>query len=275
MAKRLGIIAGKGQLPVLVSQMAVAKGFEPVIICLDGRSSTEFYSEQVADFQVTDIEAIITHFKSHACENIVMIGKVERPTLHPEMVLDETASAIIKEYLPKGDDAILRAILAVMQQAGLQIMPVSLLAPTHKLPQHYDNAIEVANYQESLSLAMHAHEQVSSLDMGQSLIVQGQRIIAIEAAEGTDAMIQRAAEHASSDDVLLFLKASKINQNKLLDPPVFGPDTFQQCLKAGIKVIVLEAEHCLLAMPFDDLASLCEQHHIRLVSVSFDKSHIS
>ena len=275
MANRLGIIAGKGQLPIMVSQMAMAKGLAPIVVCLDGRDEDGFASDHIAQFQVTDIEAIIAHFKGLDCQNIVMTGKVERPKLYPDMVLDKTASAIIKEYLPKGDDAILRAILAVMQQAGLQIMPVAMLAPTHKLPKNYDNEIGLSPPKESLSLAMNAHKSVSALDMGQSLIVQGMRIIAIEAAEGTDEMIARGGAHRASDGVCLFLKASKITQNKQLDPPVFGLESFQNCLKAGIEVIALEAEHCLLAMPFDELVSLCEAHGIRLVSVSFDEDDVS
>ena len=275
MAGRLGIIAGTGPLPIMVSQMAMAKGLAPIVICLDGRSTDGFAGEDITAFEVTEIEAIIAHFKALDCQNIVMTGKVERPKLYPDMVLDKTASAIIKEYLPKGDDAILRAILAVMQQAGLQIMPVAMLAPTHKLPKNYDNEVGISPPQETLSLAIRAHEAVSALDMGQALIAQGERIIAIEAAEGTDEMIARGGAHRASDGVCLFLKASKINQNKQLDPPVFGHKSFQNCLKAGIEVIVLEADHCLLAMPFDELASLCQANEVRLLSVSFDEDDVS
>ena len=85
-------------------------------------------------------------------------------------------------------------------------------------------------------------------------------------------MIKRAADYLMDSRDALFLKASKSNQNKLLDPPVFGAQTLALCVSSGIRIIALEAEHCLLAIPLSKLEDLCEAHQIRLISLSQDEA---
>ena len=269
---QIGIIAGAGDLPIATAKMAVVKGLTPSIISLDNRDLSDFGPCEAFHFAVTQIEAIISHFVSQNIENIVMVGKVERPQLTPDLIIDETAKQLLLQSHGVGDGAVLDAILALMEQSGLQVMPTSSLLTDHKLPANYDNGVGPEPSQASLVTAKITHARLGDLDVGQALVAQDERIIAIEAAEGTDEMIKRAADYLMDSRDALFLKASKSNQNKLLDPPVFGAQTLALCVSSGIRIIALEAEHCLLAIPLSELEGLCEAHQIRLISLTQDEA---
>ena len=269
---KIGIVAGAGELPKLVAAMAAAKNMSPVIVSLSPDSDwsqTGFAPEQLG---LTQIESILNHFTQNEVEHLVMVGKVERPNLSAEMVIDTTSAKLLKEALPLGDDAALRAVLITIQQEGLSVLPLQALMPEHKIPADYDNQQGNPADKEALTIAIKAHKRLSKLDVGQSLVAQEGRILAIEAAEGTDQMIARTRDLVCDNADALFFKASKTSQNKLLDPPVFGPDTIEMCRKSGITTIAIEAEHCLLAAPLAQIEALCASYHIRLLSVIIDEA---
>ena len=266
--QKLGIVAGAGALPALIAQMTLAKGLTPVIVTIDGHEHSDFSPLETQGFGLTQIESIIGHFQSQDVSDIVMVGKVERPVITADTVIDATSAKLLQETLPHGDDAALRAILQVVQQAGLRVLPVASLVPDQKLPVDYDNQQGQPADKDSISLAVKAHKRLSPLDVGQAVFVQANRVLAIEAAEGTDEMIKRAGTLVSNDGHCVFFKASKVTQNKLLDPPVIGLDTIQNCITAGVNTIAIEAEHCLLAAPLPQIEALCAGHDIRLVSVT-------
>ena len=274
--QKLGIVAGAGELPKLVVAMAAAKSLSPVIVSLSQASDWTQTGFTPAVFGLTQIESILAHFTQNQVEHLVMVGKVERPQISADMVIDATSAKLLQEALPLGDDAALRAVLGTIAQAGLTVLPLQALMPEHKVPVDYDNhsqngsGNEVQN--EALTIAIKAHKRLSKLDVGQSLIAQGSRILAIEAAEGTDQMIARAKDLVLDDADALFFKASKTTQNKLLDPPVIGPDTIEMCYKSGITTIAIEAEHCLLAAPLAQIEALCARYDIRFMSVTIDEA---
>lgn len=265
---KIGIIAGKGALPVTIAKMAVAKGMTPHIICLDETSPEAFAPLPTASFALTQIESIIAQLTSLSIQDIVMVGKVERPQITDKSKIDETSARLLQEALPHGDDAALRAVLGVLQQAQIRVLPVTMLAPDHILPVSYDNGIGAAPSEDSLSFAKTAHASLSALDIGQSMVIEAMRVMAVEAAEGTDEMIARIGPYISGQAV--FFKAAKLTQNKLLDPPVIGIETIENCVSAHIKTIILEAQHCLLANPLSEIEAFCAKHEVRLKAISFD-----
>ncbi|MGC6518192.1 MAG: LpxI family protein [Candidatus Puniceispirillaceae bacterium] len=273
--ERLGIIAGGGKLPYLVATLSEARGVEPVIVTLSGQDCDDLSRFRPVSFYVTQIESIIQYFLERKVTNIVMVGKVERPRISPDLPVDKTAAQLLAQTLSEGDDAALRAILAVMMSEGLQVIPLQSVIPDQKLPSGYDTNPHSDYPHDSLVVAKRLHIALGALDVGQSAIIQGRRVLAIEGAEGTDNMIQRSAELRDPAQISLFFKASKTAQNKMLDPPVMGPDTILLCAKAGINIIAIEAEHCVLAAPMQEIEALCQAHDIRLLSVSFDEEEMA
>ena len=168
-----------------------------------------------------------------------------------------------------GDDAALKAILMLLHQEGITIVPTSALLPDHQLPEAFDNDKDGGDIDEFISQAIQVHATLGQFDIGQALIMQDSRILSIEGAEGTDAMIERTQPFIDKNrPYRIFLKASKSGQSRLLDPPVIGADTIGLCAKARINIMAIEAHHCLLALPRDEISALCRSHGIRLISIT-------
>lgn len=266
---KIGIIAGQGALPELVAHKAAALGVEPVIIALKSLADGEFPERSATIFAITQIESIIAHFKQHKVTQIIMVGKVHRSAIAAGPV-DATSAVLLREVMSLGDDAALRAIVAVLIENGLQIIPVTKILKNHTLPEDFDGgARHDTGHDDSLALAIELHQQLGSFDVGQAMIVQGHQVIAIEAAEGTDAMIERAGQLMGDNAACrLFLKATKSAQDKLLDPPVIGADTIMAAAQAGITHMAIEANHCLLAEPFETISDICAKHNIYLCAIT-------
>ena len=266
---KLGLVAGGGALPALLEKVASVKGVELVIVALDGMADASFQTENVTFLALTELESILSHFKSEEVSDIILAGKVTRPDITEGANIDATTAALLAKTLPLGDDAALRAVLQFLQTSGLKVIPLQTVLSDHVLAADFDSEAGTELPHEMVAMALKAHEQLSPLDCGQALLLQGQRLLAIEAAEGTDEMVARTASlSVTGAGPVMFFKASKTTQNKLLDPPVFGMTTLQHCMAAGVSLIALEAKHCIIAAPLDEVLAFCKTHKMRLISVT-------
>ena len=268
MMKKIALIAGQGQLPLFIASYAKKADIDCHVIALTHLADKALTAIQSASFAITQLESIIGYLKEHDIQHIILAGKVHREAL-AKGPIDATSAALLEKALPVGDDAALKAILALLHQEGISIMPTSALLPDHQLPKGFDNDEAGDDLQSLVEQAAKIHSQLGQFDIGQALIMQDSRVLSIEGAEGTDAMIERTSPYIDANRPhRLFLKASKSGQSRLLDPPVIGADTITLCAQAGINIIAIEAHHCLLAQPRDEISQLCREHGIRLISVT-------
>ena len=268
MMQKIALIAGQGQLPLFIAHYAKQASIECHVISLKDLGDEALSAYQPVSFALTQLESIIGYLRTHEISQIIMAGKVHREALASGPI-DNTSKALLEKTLPLGDDAALKAILGLLHQQGIQIVPASLLLPDHQLTKGFDNKATDDDLRTVITKATEIHTTFGQFDIGQALILQDSRVLSVEGAEGTDAMIERTAPFIDKNRAYrLFFKAAKLSQNKLLDPPVIGENTIQLCAKAGVNIIAIEAEHCLLAQPQDKMSALCLSHGIRLVSVT-------
>ena len=268
MMKKIALIAGQGQLPLFIASYAKKADIDCHVIGLTHLADEALTAIQSASFAITQLESIIGYLKEHDISHIILAGKVHREALSKGPI-DATSAALLEKTLAVGDDAALKAIFMLLHQEGISIVPTSALLPDHQLPDVFDNDENGSDIDELISHAVRVHAHLGQFDIGQALIMQDSRILSIEGAEGTDAMIERTQPFIDQNrPYRLFLKASKSGQSRLLDPPVIGADTIRLCAKAGINIIAIEAHHCLLALPKDEISALCRSQGIRLISVT-------
>ena len=109
-------------------------------------------------------------------------------------------------------------------------------------------------------------KETSRLDIGQSVVVRGGTVLAVEAFEGTNECIRRGGELGKGKEVTM-AKVSKPNQDFRFDVPVIGPDTVKNCAKAGIGVIAIEADKTLM-LGQEEVESMCNTHKVSVVALS-------
>ena len=192
--EKLGIIAGAGELPVLVARAAVAHGREPVIVQITKSDAQCFagITDKLHTYGVGQIQKITQTLLDSGVKEVVIIGKVEKNILLRPFQIDATTIRILVQNRREKPSAIVNAAFTYLESAGLTILTQDRYLH-HLLPQpgvltaRQPTTSQWADIELGISIA----RQIANMDIGQTVVVKNQIILAIEAIEGTDRTIQR------------------------------------------------------------------------------------
>lgn len=265
----LAIIAGQGRLPLDIAVAAKMSGHAVHILAIAGQADDAFPGFPHHSIDLGAIAKTRSLMAELNCDHVVMAGKVKRPSwasLRP----DADALKLLGKSLRRGDDSLLRLVARYFADAGIETISPDNFLPDRQLLEgrNGERGIDPDEIADDVALGVSVLESLGDLDVGQAIIVQQGRVIAIEAAEGTDAMIKRAAGllDASATPAVL-IKIPKQGQDLRLDKPVFGVDTVEAAAKAGIGAVGLSAGGVLLADPAEKIIQACERSNITLLGL--------
>ena len=254
MSEKIGLIAGKGQFPLLFARGARARGLKVVAAAHRGDTdpALEALVDQLHWVYVGQLGKIIKLFKSQGVRQAVMAGGISRGRLFSHFRPDFRALALIRRVGAGKDDAILKAVADELEGEGITIVPSTLfleelLAPAGQLSRRAPTPEELADIHFGFKIA----KEIGQLDIGQCVVVRRQVVAALEAIEGTDECIRRGGKLAGAGTVVV--KVSKPGQDLRFDVPTVGVDTIQTMLETGAAALALEAEKTLI---FDKDAAL-------------------
>ena len=247
-SKPLALIAGQGQYPILLAQRARAAGIDLRLIELGGETPTElvndFKTEQRATVKVGQVGKLLKELKSFDAGYAVMVGQVTPGKLFRGLHPDLKAIRMLAGLDRKNAETIFGAIGDEIENAGVHLLDARvfmdedladegvMVKGKDKIdPQHLEHGIEIAR-------------EIARLDVGQGVVVSRGTVLAIEAFEGTNAMIERAGSFGAKN--CLFVKLGKPDQDTRFDVPVFGLHTLQAMTKAGIGTAALQRGSVLL-----------------------------
>ena len=169
-----------------------------------------------------------------------------------------------------GDNSLLKKVSKFFERRGFNVIPQDKISPRGFLPKGYVfGERPKGRMLEDIKIGINCLEQSSFFDIGQSLVIQSGRIIAIEAVEGTDEMIKRAEKLIDLDNSpAIFIKMAK-NQSLNHDLPVFGLNTIRLLDTCNIKFVCLHAINCKLAESLTDIESALLISGISLCAVDY------
>jgi hypothetical protein len=247
---KLGLIAGAGRLPVEI--VRACEGVErPIfVVRLGGLADPEIADARGVDAGVAEWGKVFAALKKEGCEQVCFAGHVPRPdfaNLKPDLRGMASLPGIIAAAR-KGDDALLRYIMSEIEKEGFEVQganevlgsltisagPLGRVAPSER--HHAD-----------IEQAIRAARALGELDIGQGVVVANGLVLAVEAQEGTDAMLRRCAELPKAlrvdgaAPIGVLAKAVKPNQDRRIDLPAIGPATVMGAARAGLAGIVGEA----------------------------------
>ena len=262
---RLGIIAAQGPLPLQLAQAARSKGEEPLIIRLDGQCDCLFEGFESVSLPVGKVGAVIASLKQAECDKLALVGQFKRPAF-ADISLDKYGLALMGRLILTGDDTALRIVAAYFDEQGITVVSNAEYMPKRVLPLFYCTRrsftaaeVEAAKYAKTVL------DSLGELDIGQSVVVQQRRVLAIEGAEGTNEMIVRATELIDkSQPDTVFVKMAKLGQDIALDMPVFGLETLSCLAKSGIRAVCLDGEKVMLADSLDVITSAADKAGISI-----------
>ena len=247
----VGLIAGNGQFPLLFAQAAKEQGVRVVAVAMEGETNPEIANHvDVCSFvKVGQLGRMIKFFHKHSITQAAMAGGVRKTRLFEGARPDLTAVKLLAQSALKQDDGMLRAIAREFESKGITIIDSTLYMPECLAPAGLltSNAID-SKTESELSYGYEVARKIGELDIGQTVIVKGGAVVALEAIEGTDACIERAGNLTQQSGAVA-VKIAKPDQDMRFDVPAIGITTIENLSRAGIKVLGVEAGRTLFLEP--------------------------
>jgi DUF1009 family protein len=247
MSENIGLIAGKGQFPLLFAQAARQQGTTVIAVAHRGETDPALES-LVHEFHwiyVGQLSKIIRIFKNAGVRRAVMAGGISRGRLFKEFRPDWRALGVVRRAGAGKDDRLLRAVAEEMEGEGIIIAPSTLFledlwAQVGPLSRRAPSADE----QQDIQLGVQVARELGRLDIGQCVVVRRQVVVALETVEGTDATIRRGGALAGPGSVVV--KVSKPGQDLRFDVPAVGLDTIAAMREVKATVLAVEAGKTLI-----------------------------
>jgi DUF1009 family protein len=247
----LGIIAGGGPLPGQVAEAAIAAGRPVFVAALEGFAEPAVVNGYAHEFfRLGAIGAIRGALKSRGCVDVVMIGPVKRPSLLSLRPDAEGAKLLAKigRAAFAGDDGLLAAIIRTLGEDGFRVLGAhdilaDVLGPAGLLTRTAPDAAAMADVQRGFAVLA----ALGAADVGQACVVQQGIVLAVEAVEGTDAMLSRVKNLARPGPGGVLVKIAKPGQDRRADLPALGVATVANAASSGLRGIAFEAGGTILA----------------------------
>jgi len=259
---KLGIIAGNGAFPILVAQAARRRQIEVIAVAHlnETERALEPLCSRITWIKVGELERMIQTFKNAGVTRAAMAGGISRARLKDSFAPDRRALAMLARVGKFSDDVVLRGVAAELEADGIEVIdPIYLLehalADQGTMAGPQPTAVQL----DDLKLAFSVTRSLGPFDIGQAVAVRDGVVAAVEAVEGTDAAIRRAASLCGRG--LVVVKAAKPGQDLRFDRPAIGPNTIELLAEVGAAVLGIEAG-CTMILERERTVGLAESQAI-------------
>ncbi|RPJ11131.1 MAG: LpxI family protein [Desulfobacteraceae bacterium] len=268
MTKKIGLIAGSGQFPIIFSKKAVLEGLSVYAAAFvnEAEQTLKEHVEVIEWMHLGQIKRVISFFKKNGITEAVMLGAIKKTRMFSDVRPDIKAISLLARMKSTHDDGILSAFAGLLEKEGIIIKSSTFLLPglladegcwTKRKPTKAEKA--------DIDLGWHIAKEIGRLDIGQCVIVCGGSVLAVEAIDGTDATIRRGGKLGNGDAVMV--KVCKPNQDTRFDMPAVGSQTIKTMHESGINLLAVEAQK---AVVFDkeEMVMLADRFGVSIVAIS-------
>jgi hypothetical protein len=257
---RIGLIAGNGKFPLLVLDAARSQGMNVVVAAIQEETSPEIERHGAASvhwLSLGELSKLIDTFKSEGITRALMAGQVKHKQIFSNIKPDWRLAKLLLSLATRNTDSLIGAVTKVLADEGITLMnSTELLEPMLAQEGVLTRRGPIDSEQTNITYGRAIARHLSRFDIGQTVVIAEAACVAVEAMEGTDATILRAAEILKSATLskepstlgraLTIVKVAKPNQDMRFDVPVVGVQTIETMHRAGATCLALDAGRCLL-----------------------------
>lgn len=265
---KYGLIAGNGNFPFLVLEGARKAGESLAVAAI--KEETDKRIEQIADKHIWvgigQLGKMISFFKKEGVSKVIMAGQVKHVQIFSSALPDLRMIKMLFNLKQRNTDALIGGVANELAKDGIELIDSTFfiqdnLAQEGVLTRRKPDDNERGNIEYGLHIA----GEIARLDLGQTIVVRAKACVAVEAMEGTDAVIERAGKLAKGK--LTVVKVAKPNQDMRFDVPVVGVPTIQTMITAGATCLCLTPNKTLI---FDraEMIKLADEHKISIIAVN-------
>ena len=246
--KKLGLIAGMGELPIAVAGEAKSQGYTICAIALEplADKSLSSHVDEIKWVNVGKLGTLINSLKKSGIKEAVMAGKVSKTLLYKSKITpDLRAVKLLFTLKDRRDDSILLAIAKELADEGIELLDITLFSTGLLMPEGVLTKNKPSNDEwKDIEFGWKMAKEIGRLDIGQTVVVKDRAVMAVEAIEGTDEAIKRGGKLAGEGAVVV--KVSKPNQDMRFDVPAVGLQTLSAMQEVKARVLCVEAKKSLI-----------------------------
>jgi DUF1009 family protein len=275
----LAIICGGGSLPAAVAEAVERRGRRPVMFGIKGWADAAVIGRYAHHWiAIGQAGRFFRLARTEECRDVLFIGTVLRPPI-TQLRLDwQTIRAmpgLIRAYRG-GDDKLISGVARIAERGGLRVVGVKDVAPEVLVPEGVLGRCRPSDRDRAdIARALEVIAALGPFDVGQAAVVADNNVLGVEAAEGTDNLLNRIAELrrigrvTSAPGTGVLVKAPKPGQDRRLDLPSIGPRTVENIARAGLAGLAVTAGSTMIAEP-DAVTAAADREGIFLVGVRED-----
>ena len=248
---RIGLIAGNGRFPFLALQGARSLGHDVTVVAVKEEAFPELEGtarEAGADLHWVSLGHLgkcIKILKAAGVSQALMAGQVKHAKIFSGIVPDLTLLSVLTRLRARNTDALISAVADVLRGEGIELLnSTAFLQPLLARPGVLSRREPSPEERADLEFGYRMADAIAGLDIGQTIVVKDKAVVAVEAMEGTDAVIRRAGDIAGPGTRVV--KVAKPNQDMRFDVPVVGVATIEIMKAAGATTITVDAGKTLV-----------------------------
>jgi len=268
----LAIIAGGGSIPIAVAEAVTQRGRRVVMFPVRGWADPAAHREH----HNAQANVFRRHARAEGCRDVVFVGTALRPPLRSlriDWLTLRLLPRVVRAYRG-GDDHLISGVARVFEDYGFRIVAPHQVAPEILMPIGPVGSLSPSERDHvDIARALALLEATGPFDMGQAAVVAANHVLAVEGAEGTDAMLGRVAELrakgriATPTGIGVLVKAPKPGQDRRFDLPAIGPRTVEEAARAGLAGIAVLAGAAIIAEPLA-VAAVADRAKIFVIGVA-------
>ena len=248
--KKLGIIAGGGELPKVLIEHCKENGREFFVLAIEGNAEKDKVPQNAPQkwIRIGQAGTGFKLFKDENVKEVVMIGTIKRPSFF-DLVPDLRTAAFFAKIGAKslGDDGILRALVKEIESEGMIVRGIHEVLPDLLIKEGVLGKIKPSKQaKEDLNRAIEVATALGKLDVGQAVIVQQGLVLGVEGIEGTAELIRRCKGYKRKGSGGVLVKIRKPQQDMRVDLPTIGDKTIISAYESGLEGVALHAGNGLI-----------------------------
>ena len=246
----IGIIAGTGSLPLDACASLAAMGKSFFVISLFPENNKKELqiaagqSAQIFELPFYKVSSILSFLQDQKTESVLMIGKVDKQNLLKKVQFDWLGVKLLGSLVYQNDKALMETVVELLKSRGIAVLNQDSILKGLIVPPGILCGTLTPELKQEIAYGLATAQQLSNIDVGQTVVVKDRMIIALEAIEGTDACIKRSLEIAHSG--LIICKGARADHNHQYDLPTLGPETLNGLQPGQVSAIAWQSSHTLI-----------------------------
>jgi len=266
----LGLIAGNRSLPLIFAQQARRMGVKKLVAAaFEGETDPALAPlvDEIVWLKVGQLSKLIATFSQRGVKQCVMAGQIAPKNLF-DVRPDLRAMGILLRLKEKNAHTIFGAIADELKKDGVELIdPLRWLQPLMPVSGFHMGPELSESQLADVRFGFRIAKEISRLEIGQTILVKGGTVLAVEAFEGTDKCLARGGQLAGKEGGAVAIKVARENHDLRFDIPCLGPQTLETCAAAQVAVLAFEAGKSLV-LEAPVCADLAAKHKISLLTCS-------